>query len=198
MSADIRTFTVCGQDGTPIVFVDVVYDAGPDTVRELLAARLNTPVSQIEIRYDSWGQPSLAGDDAPAISISHAGPLLAVAHAHAGKVGVDIEVLQPDIDVAALAENFCTPAEQGLLNSTPPESQAAAFSTIWTLKEAYQKAIGLGMAVDMCSIETKMRPGGIHLQAVHGSTELACGWQTELFHFHWQDCDIVLAVVVGG
>lgn len=198
MSGDKRTITVCGQDGAPVVIVDVAYDTGPDAVRELLAARLATPPSQIEIRYDSWGQPSLAAADSPAISISHADPLLAVAVAQTGNVGVDIEVLQPDIDIAALAENYCTPAEQGLLNSTPPESRVATFYAIWTLKEAYLKAIGLGMAIDMRSIETEKRPGGIQLQSVHGSTDLARGWQTELFHFHWQHSEIVLAVVVGG
>ena len=197
MSADKRTITVCGQDGAPIVVVDVVRDTGPDTVRELLAARLATPPSQIDIRYDSWGHPSLAGDVSPAISISHSGPLCAVAVAHAGKVGVDIEVLQPDIDIAALAGDCCTPAEQELLNSVLPENRAATFYAIWTLKEAYQKAIGLGMAIDMRSIATEKRPDGIHLQSVHGSPELARGWQTELFHLNWQDCDIMLAVVGG-
>ena len=61
-------------------------------------------------------------------------------------VGVDVEHEGRIVAALDLARRFFTPREAAELSSLPPEQQRTAFLRLWTLKEAFLKALGVGLA----------------------------------------------------
>ncbi|MCR5196863.1 MAG: 4'-phosphopantetheinyl transferase superfamily protein [Pseudobutyrivibrio sp.] len=71
-------------------------------------------------------------------------------------IGVDIEkIAEPPYDVMRLVFH---PSEIEYVNSFSGEAKSTAFYQIWTKKEAYTKCLGLGLAADLCSINTLEAP----------------------------------------
>jgi 4'-phosphopantetheinyl transferase len=60
------------------------------------------------------------------------------------RVGVDVEKLGRVS--LAVAERHFSAAESAQLRALPPEAQPRRFVQLWTLKEAYLKAVGIGLA----------------------------------------------------
>ena len=121
--------------------------AGRKLLRVLLGRHLSLPPDAVRIAIETDGRPVLegAGPD-PRFSISHSSGLVAVALACGTPVGADIETVRRDADVARLAESVCSPAEWRMLDMAP--DRHAAFTLIWTAKEAVAKAAGTGFRAD--------------------------------------------------
>jgi 4'-phosphopantetheinyl transferase len=109
-----------------------------------------------DVRPDAWtfvaagnGKPSLAQEPgAPplAFNLSHTQGLVACAVARDAEVGVDVECVERVTDGRDVAERYFSAAELAQLDACPEEQRAARFIELWTLKEAYLKAIGSGLA----------------------------------------------------
>ena len=91
---------------------------------------------------DADGRPHCPLPDAPDINLSHTRDWLAVAVLRAGRVGVDLECTRRRVPGPKVAERFFHPAERQTLQADDPRT----FFRIWTRKEAWTKAIGLGLA----------------------------------------------------
>jgi 4'-phosphopantetheinyl transferase len=61
------------------------------------------------------------------------------------EVGIDIERIRPDIDIAGLAKMCFTQREIAALAQVPQADRVAAFFSCWTRKEALLKAQGTGL-----------------------------------------------------
>lgn len=87
------------------------------------------------------------------ISISHRGGAAAAAvlAEEAGRVGVDIELMEPRSE--ALAEDNFTSGEHDLMRALPPAWAEWSIAIIWSLKEASLKAAGLGLSVPATDAE---------------------------------------------
>ena len=62
------------------------------------------------------------------------------------EVGIDAECADRRMEVESLAREVCSAHEQAQLRAAPPEARKALFMDLWTLKEAYLKALGVGIA----------------------------------------------------
>lgn len=82
-------------------------------------------------------------------SLSHTRDLIACAVSRALEVGIDVEAVEDSNDVAALAERAFAPKELLVLNALPSGQRIDQFYAIWTLKEAYAKARGLGLSLPL-------------------------------------------------
>jgi 4'-phosphopantetheinyl transferase len=93
------------------------------------------------------GRPILSSP-APwvSFSLSHAKGLVACAVSREVEVGIDAEAGDRGIDLELLARDVCSVQEQDQLRSAPPDMRNALFLDLWTLKEAYLKALGVGIA----------------------------------------------------
>ncbi len=94
----------------------------------------------VEFSYGEHGKPLLKGEGY-FFSVSHSGDFVAFAGADS-PVGVDIQTVgRADYRIA---ERFFTKEEYAAICAAPsPERE---FFRIWTLKEAYVKMLGTGMA----------------------------------------------------
>jgi len=63
-------------------------------------------------------------------------------------IGVDLERLDPRVDLAAVADTVFAASERAFLAACAPEARASFFFRTWVRKEAFIKALGLGFARD--------------------------------------------------
>ncbi|MFG2648276.1 4'-phosphopantetheinyl transferase family protein [Streptomyces sp. NPDC048436] len=113
---------------------------------------LGVPAESVELAYEPGGRPYLRGFDRIDISLSHTDDVLLVGVTIRGLVGVDVEHTERAMYGTGLAHKICTPHELGLLEQLPVECRNAELVRLWTLKEAYSKAIGQGLALRFAGV----------------------------------------------
>lgn len=135
--------------------------AGRALTRRVLAECLGVPPAALAFSAGPQGRPCLA---APAtadgatgnmnplhFNLSHSGAIVALALACEPGVGVDVEAMHRATDIHGIAQSVFTSSEQALLAAGPELEQQPCFFRLWTLKEAYSKALGMGFAMDFQS-----------------------------------------------
>ncbi len=109
----------------------------------------------VTFSYGPWGKPFLLGYPDIHFSISHGGSM-AVAVFSDSEVGCDIEAVIPyERDVALLS--FTSDEVGGIEKSYDRDT---AFTTLWTEKESFLKALGVGLGRSMRSFEVRMEEQG--------------------------------------
>lgn len=96
-----------------------------------------------EIAVTEYGKPYLPRYTDFRFSLSHSGNM-ALCAVSPEEIGCDIEL--PRRYDPRLARRFFHPAEQEWLFSRPEPEQPDAFFRLWTCKESFVKAIGLGLS----------------------------------------------------
>ena len=124
-------------------------------LRTLLAGALEIEPAAIEWKLGPWGKPAIA-NSAPIsprglihFSLAHAEGWLAIAVAWGHEIGVDLEIIRPDINPYRLAVIHFSPREAAELGQLTLPERRERFYQLWTLKEAYLKAQGVGVAGGM-------------------------------------------------
>lgn len=115
-----------------------------DTARRLIARQFNLERDEVEIAHDERGRPILLHPAGTGLHLSLATRegLVAVALAH-GPVGIDVERIDPGIEPPLASLH---PQESAALLALPAPARPLAFAQLWSAKEAYVKALGLGFA----------------------------------------------------
>ncbi|MFD8733493.1 4'-phosphopantetheinyl transferase family protein [Streptomyces sp. NPDC059618] len=115
-------------------------------LKHTAAAALQVPAERLDLAYLPGGRPVLRGLGADLqVSLTHTDELIAVGVSRTGPIGVDAEPAARPVSWEALRDHVCTAGEARLLAALPEEDRAGAFLRLWTLKEAYAKALGHGM-----------------------------------------------------
>jgi 4'-phosphopantetheinyl transferase len=131
-------------------------------LRDLLAGYLSQPPEAIRFAYNEWGKPALAPGFAASdlrFNLSHSQNLAMYAFVLDRDVGVDLEMIRAEVANERVAENFFSRWEVETLRALPPELQVEAFFNCWTRKEAYVKARGQGLSIELNSFDVSLTPG---------------------------------------
>jgi 4'-phosphopantetheinyl transferase len=148
-------------------------------LRLLLGRYLDLPPGEIELVANSYGKLSVAGrgeageafasplQRALRFNVSHSNGLALFAFALGGEVGVDIEYGQRDFgqpagaqpEYESIAARFFSPAERAALLALPEWQRRQGFFNCWTRKEAYIKALGLGLSLALDAFDVNLAPG---------------------------------------
>ncbi len=115
-------------------------------VREHLGRITKTRPSDLVFEENAYGQLSLASAALPdlSFSISHDGAYSVLAVSQSAAVGVDLESVQ---DLTREEMDWpLSPTERRHLSAVPSGHLSQAFFRYWTLKEAFIKALGLGVS----------------------------------------------------
>ncbi len=108
------------------------------------AESLDVAPKSLSLTHDPLGAPLLLIDGAPGawtISSASRDGFCLFGLARGGRIGVDVEVLRPiEPPWAALH-----PRERAALRALTGAARENGFYRIWTVKEAYLKALGLGL-----------------------------------------------------
>lgn len=131
-------------------------------LRTLLARYLHTEPAQLRFRSNDYGKPELAlspSEHTLHFNISHSHELVLLAFACDRPLGVDVEYMRPDIEFALLAKRSFSPNENAALLALPQYAISQGFYNCWTRKEAYIKARGMGLSLDLSLFDVSLQPG---------------------------------------
>ncbi|MDB5673907.1 MAG: hypothetical protein JWM65_889 [Sphingomonas bacterium] len=132
-------------------------------LRQLLGSWVDRAPETLVFSENSHGKPILAGG--PPFGLSHSADMMMLAIGDAD-VGCDLEWIDPALDWPPLAETFFTPTERAALTALPPEAARHAFFACWARKEAFVKALGLGLSYPLDAFDVsvggaaELLPGG--------------------------------------
>ena len=109
---------------------------------------------------------------APQFSLSHTPGAALVAVAARGKIGVDLESANRLADALPLANRYFAPEEcADVLAQADEAAKRRRFLFYWTLKEAYLKALGLGITRPLASFAFYSDAGEARLLYDHNGVE---------------------------
>ena len=109
-------------------------------------------------------------------SLSHTEGVVGCAVATHEEIGLDLELASREIDGVQLAARFFSEAEASTLASMPVVDRASEFLKLWTLKESYFKARGLGIAAGLERVRFSIVGGDVRFE-VDSDLDDATGWR---------------------
>ena len=129
-------------------------------LRLLLAQYLDANAREIVLMEGSHGKPSLAvGPSWLRFNLSHSDGVAVYAVARDHEVGVDLERIRSDFQFEEVARHYYSPRERAHLAGLPEADRLFAAFNCWTRKEAYLKAVGVGIALRLDGCDVGVHPG---------------------------------------
>ncbi len=132
-------------------------------LRLTLSRYADVPPERWRFSLGVHGRPELAeplaGSVVPAdlrFNLSHTHGLVAVLVNRSLDCGVDVEVVGREVDVPSLARHSFHAAECADVMAQLPSERQARFFAYWTLKEAYIKARGMGLALPLSAFAMQL------------------------------------------
>lgn len=128
--------------------------AGKILTRKLLSHYMNISQEKIKVSKSKYGKPILENNHEFSLNfnVSHSGKVVLVAMTRGRIVGIDVESQHSMPDYLSLAKNFFTDKEFEIISNVNNEE---LFLDYWTAKEAYVKAIGMGLNKELNSFEIR-------------------------------------------
>lgn len=121
--------------------------------RVLKKALKNIGVSEFSLVYGEHGKPYLRGNNNVFFNMSHSENTVMCAVSDS-EVGCDVErVSEFDMQIARC---FFAYSEYKMLQNAPEAERRDLFYRLWTLKESFQKSIGLGMSLPLDSFSVDL------------------------------------------
>lgn len=122
-------------------------------LRIALGRRLAREPRELRLVRGANGKPALAQEDGATVhfNLSHSGDLGVIAISAEAAVGVDVETVRDRAHLERLTRARFAPAEADAILALEGEERRRAFYSVWTRKEAYLKAIGLGLGAQLDS-----------------------------------------------
>ncbi len=119
------------------------------------------------------GKPFLVYErSVPYFNLSHSGDLMILGIADDLGLGVDVEIINNQLEWKQIAANFFDAAEmKGIASLSTQIEQLRAFYRVWTLKEAYLKARGDGLAGGLDQVVVNLEPRNPELFLAFGGGE---------------------------
>lgn len=122
-------------------------------VRDVLSKYVVTIApKEWQFKNNKYNKPSIANLSLPfplRFNLSHTEEMIVFTVTSGWQVGVDVENLSRENTIERLAKNsFSTPEYQALM-ALPIYARRHRFYQLWTLKEAYIKACGMGMSIPL-------------------------------------------------
>jgi 4'-phosphopantetheinyl transferase len=130
-------------------------------VRTTLSRYAAVPPEVWGFTPNRYGRPEISAPvGAPPLrfNLSHTSGLVACAVAWDREVGVDVEDVGRPGSHVHLARRFFAPSEAEHVESLSAEHQEERFFDFWTLKEAYIKARGMGLALPLADFAFRLEP----------------------------------------
>ncbi|MEU1231242.1 4'-phosphopantetheinyl transferase superfamily protein [Streptomyces sp. NPDC005828] len=114
-------------------------------LKHTAGAVVGEPPGALELAYKLGGRPYLRGHEQLDVSLTHTADLIVVGLTRRGWIGVDAELSDRRMTGLGTEAQMCTRHELAELAKLPEDARNSALVRLWTLKEAYSKAIGQGM-----------------------------------------------------
>ncbi|MEU1970512.1 4'-phosphopantetheinyl transferase superfamily protein [Microbacterium sp. NPDC019599] len=145
------------------------------TRRRVLSSMLGCGPAEVVITTEPGGKPHLAEDTGVVFNDSGCADAVVVAATVAARgdvrLGADLELPDPGLDVHDLLPVVCAPAEERVLRETPASLLPERFLRLFTTKEALLKAVGVGLTIEVrevvLDVAGDLRPVALPAQLGH-------------------------------
>lgn len=131
------------------------YLAAHALLRLCLGQHLGCPPQQVSMAAGRNGKPELTGQLSAGqltFNLSHTRGMVACVVTRGRSCGIDVEGIRVMTEMEGMARAVYSDAEIAWLGRLEDAIRTRAFFTLWTLKEAYIKATGLGMSAPLKQI----------------------------------------------
>jgi 4'-phosphopantetheinyl transferase len=148
-------------------------------LRRILADALAVSPTAIRYAATAEGKPFLDAPNARGLefNLSDSGDLALIAVSRCGAVGVDVEQFHPLRDRTPLADSFFAEEERAALRALPETERTAAFYRIWARKEAFIKAIGVGIGFGLTRFAVSSDAAAPRLLRIDADARVDRAWQ---------------------
>ncbi len=151
-------------------------------LRRLLGRYMQIDPAQVEFSYGEFGKPEVkcAGEARVRFSVSHSGDMALFAITRARRVGVDVERVRAMSGDGRFAAQLFAASENARLAALGEQERRGAFFQLWTAKEAYLKAVGMGLTMPLDRVEVALGENEpMRLASLDGDVHEAQPWQLE-------------------
>jgi phosphopantetheine--protein transferase-like protein len=155
------------------------YTLAHDLLRRTLSTYRSVEPDGWHFQADAAGKPFLADDPRLSFNLSHTRHLVACAIAAGPPVGIDVERAARMLDAGAIARRYFSADESASLARCRDKDHTMRFVELWTLKEAFVKAVGAGLTMPLDSMSFALDEGGIVFEPPPGYA--ASEWHFALF-----------------
>jgi 4'-phosphopantetheinyl transferase len=169
-----------------------------DLLRRALSWHADVLPTDWRFATTDLGKPSIESTDprlrALSFSLSHTRGCVACAITGSAPVGIDVESIGQSQLSQRVADRFFSEEESSWLRRCPDDLRGTRFTELWTLKEAFLKATGVGLGKSLADFSFRMDDHNrIEFSAPSGFT--AGEWHFALFE---PFSNVRLAVAVYG
>ncbi len=155
-------------------------------VRTVLSRYVAVDPSIWRFERNEYGKPAIASPrDIPPLTfnLSHTAGLIVCLVALGHDIGVAVEDMTRAGKTVEIAEQFFSPTEVAALHALPSSKQRSRFFEYWTLKEAYIKARGMGVALPLEQFSFHLEAGQpIRISFAPHFLDDPHDWQFAQFH----------------
>jgi 4'-phosphopantetheinyl transferase len=155
-------------------------------LRLCLSQYTSTKPQDLAFQHNRYGKPEILNGTI-GFNLSHSNNFALLAICSNKLIGIDIEEEQSSIDLMLIAENNFHAQEISQLQACDEQDRQAIFLQLWTLKEAFLKAVGLGIGRDLKNIyfekNTKqftlvdrLKEYGMEWKFYHDRIQKNCHW----------------------
>ena len=153
--------------------------AGRRAAKESVRALLPDTTEGLEILTKSGGEPYVringkARSDIP-VSISHSNEVALAAAGRSPIIGLGIDVEVVEGRASSFLRTAFTPAERTIFQGISDDHVAFLSTSLYTMKEAATKALGIGLSVNTYDVELLLREGKNIFMSVPGESSLQSG-----------------------
>jgi 4'-phosphopantetheinyl transferase len=155
-------------------------------VRYTLAEYTGLSPDSLVFEANEYGRPELVGHDLPyklRFNVSHTDDRIVLLVNREYDAGIDVEDSTRVKSPTQIAEHFFSEAEVKGLFALPEARQRERFFAYWTLKEAYIKARGMGLAIPLrhFSFLLDETPGSIGIAFADALDDVPSHWSFGLW-----------------
>jgi 4'-phosphopantetheinyl transferase len=151
-------------------------------LRAILANYLEMKPSGLRFVYNEFGKPGFeVSQETGSLSfnLSHSGELVLIAVAIDRDVGVDIEFIDNSVPFEEVAKRVLSVNEIAALEALPESLRRAGFFNCWARKEAYVKALGMGLSMPLNSFDVSLVQGETATYVESASSSDTSNWKIE-------------------
>lgn len=127
-------------------------------VRHCLSRYFSMNPNEFEFEFEKAGRPKLVTKKLNSdlyFSISHTAGLVSCAFSRFPDLGLDVEKMSSGEHLMEMSSDILSVEELSTIEPLSQNRKLQILSEIWTLKEAYLKALGIGMVDDLRSFGIK-------------------------------------------
>ena len=144
-------------------------------LRRVLAGLNDTRPEEIAFEFGEHGKPFLP--EGPSFNQSHSEDRIMIGVAAEGRLGVDIEEIREVRYLLGIADKNFGDDEAARLHAAPEHRRLELFFRLWTRKEAFLKAVGVGLTHSLRTFSVDPAPGAKRgLLRVEGLGENPARW----------------------